>query len=354
MGSIPRGISASRGAAVLGLSEFQTPLDVFQRIMEERNPGWNIAHGYTLPPEPDNAAIRFGQAFEGAVIKLAEIAQNKKIEGRELFYSVNAYPGDPVFERRQGKELANYITCHIDGRYTSSGILHEGKTTSIMAYREKWGAPGTDRIPQTYQVQAQHQMLCTGAKEEILSVLVFPKTPDEWEKDGWTAQPEGTLRNGDNEKSALLRYWNCSDWALSLCAMGYFHQYNISANQEAQRRMVEVYREFWHKNILEEIPPEPRNYEDIKRLMPEPKSTIIVPDYIESKIAEYKGITEETSNAKKRKDRLKTIITKYVITHGSEGIEDDESREAVIFRNGSGEKLASWYKDKNGKLIFRS
>jgi len=354
MGSTPRGISASRGAAVLGLSEYQTPLEVFQRIMEEREPGWNKAHGYALPPEPDSAAIRWGTAFENAVVELAERAQGIKIINREQAWSrgINKTDND------------KFITCHIDGLYDNNSgnywscPLHEGKTTTSFTFREKWGEPGTDRVPRTYQVQVQHQMMCTGAGEAIVSVLTFPEAPDKWESMGWEVQGENGdywLRNKDDfgiisKGSGKI---DPSYWATVFNQMGYFHQYPVRANGEAQRLMAGAYREFWHNHILTGTPPEPRNYEDVKRLFPEPKSTIVVPDYIERKIAEYRGITEETANSKKRKERLKTIVTKYAAEHRGAGIEDDESAEAVIFRNGSGDKLGSWSKDKNGHLVFR-
>jgi hypothetical protein len=368
MGSIPRGISASRGAAVLGLSKYQTPLEVFQRIMEERKPGWNAAHGYTLPPEPDNAAMRWGTAFESSIIELAEREQGKRILNREYFVSVNGYGDVPFFERIfTDDRLSCYITCHIDGRYyddlnISEGILHEGKTTSAFTFRDEWGQPGTDRIPQNYQAQVQHQTLCTGSLQAIVSVLVFPETPDNWEKMGWRIEP--IEAGGTIDSHRLIKYVNKEanindiylplQWADILHAMGYFHQYPVQANSGAQKLMAEVYSEFWHKNVLEETPPEPRNYEDIKRLFPEPKKTIIVPDYIERKIIEHAGITEETNNTKKRKERLKTIITKYAVEHIEGGILDDESTEAVIFRNASGDKLASYAKQKDGKLVFRT
>ena len=344
MGSTPKGISASRGAAVLGLSEFQTPFEVFQRIMEECEPGWNAAHGYALPPEPDSAAIRWGTAFEDAVVELAERKQGREIVSREVFFSLN--------EKSCGNEFY-YVTCHIDGQYKYDGstVLHEGKTTSAMAFREKWGEPGTDHIPQIYQVQVQHQMLCTGAEEAIVSVLVFPETPDKWEAMGWVVlKSDGEIMQF-NEDGIYKKSRQISKWASVLADMGYFHQYPVRANLEAQRKIAEAYREFWDRHVLTGVPPEPRNYDDIKRLCPEPKSTIIVPDYISRKIEEYKGITEEASRSTKRKERLKTIITGYAATHT--GIEDDESKEAVIFRSAHGEKLASWSRVKSRALTFR-
>jgi len=336
MGSKPRGISASRGAAVLGVSEYQTPFEVWQRIMEEREPGFNQAHGYVLPPEPDSAAMRWGSAFENAVIALAEMASEKNIIHRERF---DAAPS------------MDYVTCHLDGAYDNTDcLIHEGKTTSAMTFREKWGTPGTGHIPRIYQVQVQHQMLCSGASEAIVSVLVFPETPDKWEAMGWVID-EGMDGTYMLTRNCGGNYTDTLEWARVLSEMGYFHQYPIARNTESQRLMVNAYRDFWHNHVLAGKPPEPRNYEDIKRLFPEPKSTIIVPDYIERKMMEYKGINEETASAKKRKERIKMIATKYAATHT--GIEDDESTEAVIFRNGSGDKLGSWSRNKNGALVFR-
>jgi predicted phage-related endonuclease len=361
MGSTPRGISASRGAAVLGLSEYMTPLAVWQEIMEERYPGFNGEHGYTLPEKPDNAALRFGLAFESAIIKIAERERGKRIIGREVFFSVNGYGDEPFFERCIDKKNSNYITCHIDGMYLAEpDILHEGKTTTAYMFRDKWGEPGTDHIPRIYQVQVQHQMLCTNAEKAIVSVLVFPETPDTWERMGWrVSQGKISGKSADYwciEKYAddgrFLGWRETSRWADTFYDIGNFHQYPVQANREAQKFMVKAYCDFWHNHVLTGKPPEPRNYEDVKRLLPEPKTTIIVPEYIERKIAEYKGIAEEIAIAKKRQDDLKTESIGYAVEHG--GVLDDESAEAVIFRNSNGDKLASYSKQKDGKLVFRA
>ncbi|MDR0497683.1 MAG: YqaJ viral recombinase family protein [Treponema sp.] len=369
MGSTPRGISASRGAAVLGLSEYQTPFEVWQRICEERHLGFNAERGYTLPEESDNAAIRWGLAFENAAIELAERAKGERILGRENFCGYD-------FEYNGAAALSDDdypITCHIDGYYGRDGetislrngkvystaTLHEGKTTNAMTFREKWGEPGTDHIPRQYQIQVQHQMLCTGAQEAIVSVLVFPETPDHFEKLGWgiSVSPGGhpLLAKVFNNGEPLFPDTNFVTpvtWADTLFEMGYFHQYPVKANPEAQRLMVEKYAAFWHNHVLTGEPPELRTYEDVKRFFPEPKTTIVVPEYIERKLLEYKGITEETANAKKHKDRIKMIVTKYAAEHG--GVIDDESKEAVIFRSTRGDKLGSWGKNKNGVLAFRA
>jgi hypothetical protein len=207
-----------------------------------------------------------------------------------------------------------------------------------------WGEPGTDKIPRPYQIQVQHQMLCTGAEQCILSALIFPEMPDAWEKMGWTVALDGI----ENRYRLIFdpmgkRIFSTPErWASVLSEMGYFHQYPVSANAIAQKALAEKYREFWENHVLTGKPPEPRNFDDIKRLFPEPKTTVIVPEYIERKLAEYKLIVEETAQAKKQKERIKTIAAKYAATHG--GTPDDESTDAVIFRSASGKKLGQWSK----------
>jgi hypothetical protein len=347
MGSKPKGISASRGAAILGLSEYQTPLEVFQKIMEEREPGWNARGGYVMPPEPDNAAIRWGTAFESAVIELAERAVGKRIKYREEFFT-SGFDGSP---RKEGDAP---LTCHVDGVYLDdkggiSDTLHEGKTTSAFTYREKWGEPGTDRIPRTHQIQVQHQMLCTGAEEAVVSILVFPETPDAWEKMGWVVKDENLLQNENKKCHLSYGLAEIKIWAWTLCEMGYFHQYPCAAKLNAQQMMVEKYREFWEKHVLTGIPPEPRNYEDIKRLFPEPVGTIVCDEELESWWLEYGSIREEIGKGgqlARRQEELKLLILDKA--RRIDAVMDEESREKTVFKNASGKKLGQY-----GKSGFR-
>jgi hypothetical protein len=102
-------------------------------------------------------------------------------------------------------------------------------------------------------------------------------------------------------------------------------------------------------------PPKPQNYEDIKLLMPRPKTTVVVPENIAPLFREYKGIGEEIgsgSPAAKRREELKTLILSWARAH--EGTVDDESREALIFRGEDGRKLGQYSRAKSGALIFRT
>lgn len=363
MGSQPRAISASRGASILGMSAWATPFETWQNIMEERYPprssmvttvplvlseahferdgypGYNAAHGYTLPEFKEGAPLRWGLAFEDAVVSLSEEAVGENIVDREMLCT----PAQLMNMETMLYDYADldFITCHIDGHYNEHDALHEGKTTTAFAFREKWGEPGTDRIPREYQIQVQHQMLCRGAAEVIVSVLVFPEMPDQWEKMGWEirAVPEQAIVGG-YQIWKDGRFVNPIDWARPLAEMGYFHQYKIPANPKLQALMLEHYREWWTRYVIGDTPPQPRTYADVKRLTPEPCGTIIADEDLARWIAEHKQIGEESAAAAKSRDALKVKMIAHAATLAA--TQDEESADKWIIRDTQGKKLASY------------
>lgn len=329
MGSLPKNLSASRGASVLGISKYQTPVHTWLEIMEGQEPGFASKNGYAMPVDEDEASIRWGLAFEDSVIGLAEQTVGIKIVDQEKFFQ------------------KDYITCHIDGEYQRSKphILHEGKTTAIFTFSQEWGEPGSDKIPTEYQVQCQHQMYCTGADKVIVSVLVFPKRVEEFEADGWVINFAGNtpFLSSDNHKDDSNGYDRPFIWASNLSQMGYFHQYEIPRNQELIDLMLEKYADFWDNHILKGVPPGPVNLKDIKALCPEPKGTLVIPDSIERKFTEVKQIRDEIGKSgtlSKRMEALKTEIMDWVRKQNPEI--DEESETKHLFLSETGNKLGQY------------
>ena len=341
MGSTPRGISGSRAAAVLGLSEFTTQFEVFQLLKEERFPGWNAAHGYVLPVFEGNAATMWGTAFEDSVVELVERERDTLIQYREREFGYAMTPDGQFIGLPE-------LTCHIDGAYgypespdPADWTLHEGKTTNLRSFRDKWGEPGTDRIPQSYQIQVQHQMLVTGAREVIVSVLVFPIAPDELEKQGRTVEQV----NGQWHVIGPDRRWStpCQKWADVLADNGLFYTYTVRSNPEAQALMLARYREFWDRYIVGDEEPKPESYEDIKRAFPEPVGTVVVSPQVQAWLSEYRDISDELGgkgSLSRRKDELRTLILDDV--RKADPVIDDESREKTILRDEAGKKLGQF------------
>lgn len=318
MGSKPSLLSASRGAAVLGLSDFRTPVDVWIDVCEERSPGFRERLGFP-PAEPvDNAAVRWGTAAERAIIELAAPkvpGLSDLIQHREAFFSHPEYL---------------YLTCHLDGIYQAPRMIHEGKTTSMYSYRDKWGEAKSAKVPREYQVQVQHQMLCSGIQAAIVSVLIWPGRAEDFDEAGAECCEETVRR-----------------WAPVLAEMGYFKQYKIEGDPALQAMMIEHYREFWEKHVLTETMPEPKTYDDIRLLCPEPKGTIIADEGEMMLSAEYRAITEEAAMAAKRKTQIKTQLLAGMRRRAESPI-DDESVEKWILRDKAGKKLNTF----DGK-VFR-
>ena len=325
--SKPIGISASRSSTIMGLNPWQSELEVWQKIMEEVEPGFNAANNYEFPVFEETAQIRWGNAFEDAVCKLAEEK-----------YTDDKFVGI-IYDKERLFKYNKYITCHIDGRYRDNN-LHEGKTTSIFYFNDNFGEPGTDKIPTQYQSQCQHQMICTGAEKVILSVLVFPRRVDDFELDGWT------LYYDDPNIWTLYKNDICysqNDFAEWLDILGYFHQYEIPANKDTQKAMLSYYKKWWKDHIKKKKPPEPSYYADIKRIWRSPVGTIIATPQLTRWCAEYKDIGKELGKKgplSKRREQLKMLLLKSM--KKMDGCLDDESRDKTVLYSKAGVKLLSY------------
>ena len=338
----PIGISGSRAAAVLNLSPYQSQVDVWLDIM---GPAFAEERGYEWKPFEGNASTRWGSAFESAIAELTEMNLGVAITDRER-----------LFERDHAGAM---LTCHVDG-IINGDTLYEAKTTTAYGFADAWGEPGSDRIPRMYQVQVQHNMMLTGLEKAVVSVLVFPRRVEEWEEMGYNVKSVYSYMDDAEEWYIVLdekfQEWiQPKQWARALNQMGYFHQYFINANHELQSLMLEHYADFWNRYVIGRTEPPVRDYDDIKKLCRAPKGTIIADEFIERQLSEYDQITAEINEMTRRKDQIKTIAVEYMREQASSDgvVIDDDSAEKFILRSRDGKKLASYGKDKQGRLIFR-
>lgn len=364
MGSQPIGIySASGISAILGLNQYTTPLHAWQNIMEKLKPGFNAERGFKLPEFPDNAPIRWGHGFEDAIIKLAEEKEGCEIIDRERLFTKNI--GDIM------------LSCHIDGAYNDiSGnylILHEGKTTNSRAFysvkgedyddqtgeiefKRRWGDPLSDEVPMEYTVQCAIQRIVTGAELVKLSVLVFPKSTQDFEDLGWNI-----IRRTDND-GIVDGYWinrmdekeqyECFEpfkWAKIFDEIGNFHTYNLPTNKPLESLIIEKIQEFDAKYVKTEVPPEFTDYSDVRRLMSQAMGTIIATEEFTAKIDEYNNLTDilgSKSPHRKRKDILKVEIMNWITKTRKEDWTDPPDKMHVVDPNGGAVLLS--YSDKGG------
>jgi putative phage-type endonuclease len=135
------GIGGSDAAAILGLSKWKTPLEVY---MEKRG---------ELAPRPDNESMRWGRVLEPVIRQ-----QYAERTGRVV-------------------RVPDYIVYHQDHSFMLAnldGVTDDRRVVEIKTARtsQGWGDPGTDEVPQEYLLQVQHYMAVTGFGVADVAVLI--------------------------------------------------------------------------------------------------------------------------------------------------------------------------------------
>jgi putative phage-type endonuclease len=137
------GVGASEVAAVMGLSDYETALDVYAR------------KAGLAPESSDSPAKRLGRALEPVVLGLYE-------EEMDVCLIRGLKVTNPRYPR---------MFAHPDGVWPGALRGVEAKTVAGRHAR-KWGEPGTDQIPQGYLIQCHAQMMVGGYEEVHVPVIV--------------------------------------------------------------------------------------------------------------------------------------------------------------------------------------
>ena len=316
-------ISASQGSAILGLNPYQSRFDYWCKIMEEIDPGFCEKNNYPVPEIVDNAAIRRGNAFEDGIIEVCEKISGYPIHSREKLFTKSFQWGD--------------ITCHVDGIYDNfdGGTIHEAKTVSGQYFRtHHWKQTSeedpTGRLPKYYEVQLQHQQICSEIDNSILSALVIPF--------------DDTIELPTDPATIIL-------WSNVLNDMGFMYQWDRKAKPEAREAMLGMYSDFMTHNIMKQIPPEPMTDDDYKWLHWN-FGEIEADKKIINAIAERKDLKKEIKEAENRIKDLTGVVKRFMADNHADAFKPDtESNGMVILKDGK--KLASYTKNKNGAWSFR-
>lgn len=151
------GIGGSDIAAIVGISPWKTPRDIF---LDKKG---------LAEPEPETDAMYWGTTLEDIVAKEYSKRTGRKIERCNVLFQHKDFPFlignvDRVVYDATGKRPV------VNGRMITARIL-ECKTASQYAASE-WGEDGTDQIPEHYKAQVQWYMGITGASICDVAVLI--------------------------------------------------------------------------------------------------------------------------------------------------------------------------------------
>lgn len=137
-------MTASKVAAVLGVSPFQSPYSL-----------WHEMKGLLARPEA-NTVQRRGHYLEPAI--LAWFRDHHGLEAGEFWH-------EQVWHEHEG-----WAGCTVDAEYTALDGLEivEAKSTNSL---DEWGVAGSGDIPAYYLAQVLFQLAITGAKRCRIPIL---------------------------------------------------------------------------------------------------------------------------------------------------------------------------------------
>lgn len=139
-----KGIGGSAVAAILGMSPWRTPYQVWE---EKTTPIDETA------AEDDRPALYWGRVLEAPIRQAyADKTGRTVTKPAEAFVS-SKYP---------------FMRANLDG-IADDGRVVEFKTSSKS---DGWGEVGTDEIPDYYMTQVQHYLAVTGVKTADVAVLI--------------------------------------------------------------------------------------------------------------------------------------------------------------------------------------
>lgn len=250
------GIGGSDVAAILGLSPWRSPLDVWYDKTEcDSN-----AIVDTAEPTGEDRALYWGAVHEDAIAKAYTTVTGRKVMRYNRLLQNPVAPWeigdvDRLVVPESGKRAFNTRT----GEVLTDRAL-ECKTARYKG--EEWGEEWTDEIPVWYYMQVQ-----------------------------WYMRLMPTVKFFD---VAVL--FGGSD----------FQIFTVERNEDVIRKIAEAVGRFWKVNVMEKYPPAPRSIEDVQKLYPAanvPKITASAE--LEADVRELVRATAARKNAEKAESEIK-------------------------------------------------
>jgi len=251
----PIGIGGTDIGAILGLSPYKTPLELWSELVSGED---------ALPR--DLLHLRYGQHTESFVAREFERFSNLFTVKHEptLFHKAHGY----MFGHIDRFVLDTPDTpAVVDGFVTAQRLL-ECKTSSAFS-KSDWGEPGTDQVPPLYLVQCAWYLAITECERADLAVLI-----------------------GNSD----------------------FRVHTIERDLELEGLLISHAQNFWHEHVLSKTPPEPSNLQDAAVLFPKeaPDSCVQADESILKSLQAYKESCSKSQMLSDECERLKLEILSYM------------------------------------------
>lgn len=215
-------IGGSDAAAILGLSRWSTPLNLYFQKRGEPDP---------TPPEPDpqrEKILRRGKLMEPVVIRMLEHEYPIKIVRRSTeeapIYHIDAQYPFMAAQIDFEWEVTPEIIAALPGfKGLPLGSIQNGEVKTVHPFAAgEWGGAESDEIPIEYATQALYGLGVTGRQATLFALLV----------------------GSDN-----------------------LAPYHILRDEDILKKMRERIADFWVKHVIPGVPPQPIVLSDVYRLL---------------------------------------------------------------------------------------
>jgi putative phage-type endonuclease len=251
----PLGLGGTDIGAILGLSPYKTPLQLWSELISGEQPA-----------DRDLIHLRFGQHAESFIASEYE-------RETDLFTAIHS---PTLFHKKHGFMFGHVdrfvldtpdTPAVVDGTITANKLL-ECKTSSAFN-KNDWGEPGTDHVPPLYLVQCAWYMAITECQSADLAVLI-----------------------GNSD----------------------FRIYTIERDLELEGLILSHAQHFWHEHVLGKKPPEPISVQDASILFPKeaPNSSVLANEEILQSIAAYRKACTQSQTLSEECEKLKLEILNYM------------------------------------------
>jgi putative phage-type endonuclease len=245
------GIGGSDVAAILGLSPYKTPLEL-----------WAEKVGHPAHKQQDAVHLRFGQFVEPFVA--SEFERLTGLHTQEHTEALTHPEHDFMYghiDRFVVKDVWDLAV--LDGKVCTDSLL-ECKTAGLFS-KDDWGPAGSDQVPSAYLLQCVWYMAITGCSTAHIAVLIG---------------------NAD------------------------FRVYRIERDLELEALVIEKAKRYWFDHVLEGVPPTPQTVNDLRLLYPheDPNKAVQADSEVMASLAQLRALQEESKSLDEKSEQLKLQI----------------------------------------------
>lgn len=275
-------IGGSDVAAILGRDPYKSAVDVWQRITTGKEPEVTLEQAKRM---------RRGTLMEPVIREMAREEFGLDLSGPDRL----SLPDRP------------YLRASLDDQHWLDEMDREFDVVEFKSvesdWAHKWGAEGTDQVPENYLFQAQFYLWVTG----VSKARVIP-----------------------------------------LIGVDDLRQYFVTASIDLHNLIAEAVEHFWRKNVLEKVPPPPDGSDSYSEYLDQryPRRTgelIQADDELIRLAAEHREARDQADKWEERKKLLaQQIAVRLGESDGCEGYMPDGQKFRVTNRIGKGRPSIDW------------